>query len=86
MSEETKTDVGAGEAAEMAEVSSPGELPPPPPPPPPATASVLERLGSCPLPRGKFPFLGILASIYEHVHECTRPGAGTTDEAVADRS
>ena len=42
-----------------------------PPPPPPETTSVLERLGSSPFPRGKFPFLGILASIYEHVSEVT---------------
>lgn len=43
-----------------------------PPPPAPARTPVLERLGSSPFPRGKFPFLGILASIYEHVGEVTR--------------
>lgn len=42
-----------------------------PPPPPPEKTSVLERLGSSPFARGKFPFLGILASIYEHVSEVT---------------
>ena len=42
-----------------------------PAPPPPEKTPVLERLGSSPFPRGKFPFLGILASIYEHVSEVT---------------
>ena len=28
---------------------------------------VLERLGQSPFPKGKFPFLGFLASVYEHV-------------------
>ncbi len=48
--------------------SEPGGFPPPPPP---EKTSVLERLGSSPFARGKFPFLGILASIYEHVSEVT---------------
>ena len=43
-----------------------------PPSPGPEKTSILERLGSSPFPRGKFPFLGILASIYEHVSEVTR--------------
>jgi hypothetical protein len=28
---------------------------------------VLERLGPSPFPKSKFPFLGFLATIYEHV-------------------
>ena len=60
--------------------ANPEQTPPPPPDstggfpplPPPEKTSVLERLGSSPFPRGKFPFLGILASIYEHVSEVTR--------------
>lgn len=59
--------------------ANPEQTPPPqpdsiggfPPLPPPEKTSVLERLGSSPFPRGKFPFLGILASIYEHVSEVT---------------
>jgi hypothetical protein len=43
-----------------------------PPAPPPEKTPVLERLGSSPFPRGKFPFIGVLASIYEHVGELTR--------------
>ena len=37
------------------------------PPPPPAEIPVLQKLSNAPFPRGKFPFLGILASVYEHV-------------------
>lgn len=49
--------------------SSPGATVAWPAPPEPAKESVLERLGSPPFPRGKFPFLGILASIYEQIHD-----------------
>ncbi|MDQ3439176.1 MAG: hypothetical protein M3478_02360 [Planctomycetota bacterium] len=27
----------------------------------------LQRLGAAPFPKGKFPFLGFLATVYEHV-------------------
>ena len=29
--------------------------------------SVLERLGPSPFPKSKFPFLGFLATVYDHV-------------------
>jgi hypothetical protein len=31
------------------------------------STSALDRLGSCPLPKYKFPLLGFLATVYEHV-------------------
>jgi hypothetical protein len=31
------------------------------------TPSALDRLGSCPIPKYKFPLLGFLATVYEHV-------------------
>ena len=37
------------------------------PPPPAANVPVLQKLSNPPFHRGKFPFLGILASMYEHV-------------------
>ena len=40
-----------------------GALRPPSPDAPPA----LQRLGAAPFPKGKFPFLGFLATVYEHV-------------------
>ena len=42
----------------------PGRLPPPPQP---GSVAVLQTRSHPPFPRGKFPFLGILASMYEHV-------------------
>ena len=40
-------------------------------PPPPATMPpALERLGPSPFPKSKFPFLGFLATIYDHVAAC----------------
>ena len=41
--------------------------------PPPAIIAdeqqVLERLGPPPFPKGKFPFVGFLAGVYEHVSQ-----------------
>lgn len=42
------------------------------PPPPVSEIPVLQRLASPPFPRGKFPLLGILASVYEHVQTTVR--------------
>ena len=36
-------------------------------PPAPDVPPVLSRLGAPPFPKGKFPFLGFLATVYEHV-------------------
>lgn len=36
-------------------------------PAPENAPSVLERLGPSPFPKSKFPFLGFLASVYDHV-------------------
>lgn len=36
-------------------------------PTPEGVPSALERLGPSPFPKGKFPFLGFLASVYDHV-------------------
>jgi hypothetical protein len=36
-------------------------------PAPPDAPSALERLGPSPFPKAKFPFLGFLASVYDHV-------------------
>jgi hypothetical protein len=33
----------------------------------PTGPAVLERLGPAPFPKGKFPFLGFLATVYDHV-------------------
>lgn len=33
------------------------------------SVSVLEKLGQPPFPRNKFPFLGFLASVYDHISE-----------------
>ena len=33
---------------------------------------VLEKLGPSPFPKGKFPFLGFLATVYEHVSQHAR--------------
>jgi hypothetical protein len=38
----------------------------------PAPASALARLGAWPLPRGGFPFLGFLASVYDELAACAR--------------
>ena len=39
-------------------------------PPTPVGVSVLELLGPSPFPKNKFPFLGFLASVYDHVASC----------------
>ena len=36
-------------------------------PPAPAAEPALQRLGPAPFPKSGFPFLGFLASIYEHL-------------------
>jgi hypothetical protein len=36
-------------------------------PPDPDAPPALSRLGAAPFPKGKFPFLGFLATVYEHV-------------------
>jgi hypothetical protein len=38
-----------------------------PPALPPETASALERLGPTPFAKSGFPFLGFLATVYDHV-------------------
>ena len=40
------------------------------PPSPAAVPSALERLGPSPFPKSKFPFLGFLATVYDHVASC----------------
>ena len=35
--------------------------------PAPDAPPALSRLGAAPFPKGKFPFLGFLATVYEHV-------------------
>jgi hypothetical protein len=34
---------------------------------PPGTQSALERLGPSPFPKSGFPFLGFLATVYDHI-------------------
>lgn len=36
-------------------------------PPSPDAPPALQRLGAAPFRKGKFPFLGFLATVYEHV-------------------
>lgn len=48
---------------------------PDPPDLPPDTPSALERLGPSPFPKAKFPFLGFLATVYDHV--ATHVGGAT---------
>ncbi|HZZ43915.1 MAG TPA: hypothetical protein VFE58_13340 [Tepidisphaeraceae bacterium] len=38
--------------------------------------SALERLGPSPFPKAKFPFLGFLASVYDHVSSHARLRTG----------
>jgi hypothetical protein len=55
------------------------------PPPPPGLPSALERLGPSPFPKSRFPFLGFLATVYDHVAAqvaappVTQPPSGATD-------
>ena len=46
---------------------SPANRPAPPPPPSPDTTPVLKKLGPLPFPKGSFPVMGFLATLYEHV-------------------
>lgn len=50
----------------------------PPPELPPDVPSALERLGPSPFPKSGFPFLGFLATVYDHVatHCCPPPANG----------
>jgi hypothetical protein len=47
-----------------------------PPPPPAGDVPVLQKLSSPPFPRDRFPLMGILASVYEHVQTTATAGAG----------
>ncbi len=42
------------------------------------TPTALEKLGPAPFPRGKFPFLGFLASVYDHVATHARQRGSNT--------
>jgi hypothetical protein len=42
---------------------------------PPETPSVLERLGPSPFPKSGFPFLGFLATVYDHIAAHCQPQA-----------
>lgn len=41
------------------------------------TPPALEKLGPAPFPRNKFPFLGFLASVYDHVATHANQRSGT---------
>ena len=45
---------------------------PPRPTAPSDETTALERLGALPFPRGGFPLLGFLASVYDHVRESVK--------------
>ncbi|MDB5321722.1 MAG: hypothetical protein JWN40_3353 [Phycisphaerales bacterium] len=47
-----------------------------PPVLPPETPSVLERLGPTPFAKSGFPFLGFLATVYDHVAGHCQPEPG----------
>ncbi len=56
-----------------------------PPPPPAGDVPVLQKLSSPPFPRSGFPFLGILASVYEHVTAVagrSRPAGGSPSQEL----
>jgi hypothetical protein len=44
---------------------------------PEGAPSALERLGPSPFPKTKFPFLGFLASVYDHVSSLAKAKSGT---------
>lgn len=52
----------------------------------PDEAQVLERLGQPPFPKSKFPFVGFLAGVYEHVSQraasMVAPSSPTETETV----
>ena len=39
------------------------------PPPPAPLVPALQRVGPWPFPKNRFPFLGFLATVYDHVAE-----------------
>jgi len=47
---------------------------------PPETPSALERLGPSPFPKSGFPFLGFLATVYDHI--ATHVGAAPATEST----
>ncbi|HEY1342811.1 MAG TPA: hypothetical protein VGF59_35155 [Bryobacteraceae bacterium] len=51
------------------------------PPVPAGAPSALERLGPSPFPRSGFPFLGFLATVYDHVatHVGGAPASPSTE-------
>lgn len=54
-----------------------------PAPPPAGNVPVLQKLSSLPFPKSGFPFLGILASVYEHVTAVagrSRPAGGAVTQ------
>jgi hypothetical protein len=55
-----------------AELTDPPELPP-------DTQSALERLGPVPFPKSGFPFLGFLATVYDHVAAHCNPANRQTN-------
>jgi len=51
----------------------PAEPLPEPPDLSPTILSVLERLGPSPFPKSGFPFLGFLATVYDHIATHCQP-------------
>jgi hypothetical protein len=51
---------------------------------PDAPGSALQRLGAPPFPKSKFPFLGFLASVYDHVASHARGRSGPAVERDRD--
>ena len=47
---------------------------------PPNTPSALERLGPSPFPKSGFPFLGFLATVYDHI--ATHVGGAPANETT----
>ena len=64
---------------------SPAEVLPDAPDLPPETPAALERLGPSPFPKSGFPFLGFLATVYDHVasHVGPRPSTDAAPGAGA---
>jgi len=55
------------------------------PPPDAGTVSALDQLSSCPLPKYKFPLLGFLATVYEHVSSQARAVGSGANRAQPPR-
>ena len=51
--------------------------------PPEQPLALLERLGSSPFPRGRFPLIGFLATTYDKVSRFALERCGTADGGVA---